>query len=225
MPDFVDSCMEAIQTTYTFNNPLLGKYKCDFPTRNAYAIASNRLSKKTKAITSLLRRFYMPKTDLIDIAQSIGSNKSVANVKSVTTKWIKSNKKTWKPWIIGCEAEAGYYGVEGKCNACPPGSYSLPLSNVCNLCPRGKIGLNDAQTLCLDCPEKTTTSKVGSNTLEACYCVENVGNARTTCSKCPPYAICKMGKFFVPDKYWRFSSTSTELFECPSHKLSRGTNT
>eukprot|EP00942_MAST-04A_sp_MAST-4A-sp1_P010943 g10943.t1 len=217
LPDFVYSCMEARKTTYTYNNPLLGEYRCDFPQRNAYVLASNRLMKKVKAVTSLLERFYISKTELIDIGQSIGPNKSSANVKLISKRWIADNVKTWKPWIIGCEDEAGYYGVEGKCNACPSGSYSLPLTNVCNLCQRGKVGLHYAQTLCVDCPEKTTTLYLGSNALEACYCINGVGNADTTCSKCPKDAVCHRGNFYVPDKYWRFDYNSTELFECPIH--------
>ena len=42
----------------------------------------------------------MPKTDLIDIEQSIGSNKSVANIKSVITKWLKNEKtETMDHWL------------------------------------------------------------------------------------------------------------------------------
>ena len=222
LPAFSDSCQKAIKTTYKLNNLSLGSYDCGFPVKYSHIVAKKNLKYVFPAIYTLIDNLNLGNVDINMIGENITDRSFKQHDVTLGVKqWILKNKKLWSNWIIGCVNAPGKFGVEGKCELCPPGTISPKGSNLCTPCPEGTYTFELNRQKCFKCPLNTVSAS-NSHGLSMCKCMGQLGNADSGCTPCPLNGLCKMGKLFVPNGFWRFDKVSKEIFKCPKMEACRG---
>ena len=131
-------------------------------------------------------------------------------------------------YLTQCQCPVNYYGAfgQGTCTACPQ-NYVSPVgtttSSGCTLsCPAGTY---TSGTNCVTCPSPTTSSPVGSTSLNACVCPNNNVLSQGTCVSTCPVNTYALNNVCTPCPGTQISpSGSTQLSACVCPSTSYGTS-
>lgn len=98
--------------------------------------------------------------------------------------------------ISSCTCNAGYEQAgEDVCDRCEPGFYNFLVNSACQQCPVGSYSAEYNATECTICPNGSTTSGLGSNSIDSCLCDGTLGYAGD-CHTCEGGCqLCVQGKY------------------------------
>ena len=228
-PRISKDCQTTVETSYLYDNKKLGDYSCNFPKTNAYIVAKKNLKVSFPAVYTLLNRMNFTHNDISQMSKYVFNNK-VSNTTALADNvkaWMLKNSNITSSWSIGCRDVPGKFGIEGKCERCPPGKISKQGENHCTNCKTGEYTDGIDREICHSCPIENTISISGSHGQESCKCIGQLGTSATACSPCPTpdqnNSQCVLGELYILNGFWRKDKATFEIFPCPNPGACIGT--
>lgn len=135
---------------------------------------------------------------------SDSSTSSLASVLGVSVKHqaafpyavsVTANRTQTVHRLVQVDCDPGFWGQEGKCIACLPGTHLPPGESECHPCPGGTHQRDFNATQCSSC-EAGSVCSPGSSALEPCprgrFSNQSDLADVTQCERCPPGSACSL---------------------------------
>jgi hypothetical protein len=196
VPDFVAAISGRVGLSYDLTQPLTCRSSTPSPVNtSAYEATSNATSSLSQN-ADRLQALFVNNGGASRLARTLGGGAIVreATAPGVATQTITTTRSV--EGFVTVECPPGFWGADGRCVPCAPGSFGLGRITECTLCSGGSYQPERNATSCLSCAAGSAC-KPGASTTEPCpggtFSSRTDLASTAQCTTCPAGASCPAG--------------------------------